>query len=69
MHTTVGQRAGQAIRLASRGLWDASTDRRALLSCCASSADSLLTADSFVSETFESETLFASAQVFAVYYE
>ena len=44
VHVTVGQRAGQAVRLASRGLWDASTD-------------------SFVSETYENETMFASAQV------
>jgi hypothetical protein len=50
VHVTIGQRAGQALRVASRGLWDASTD-------------------SFMSETYENDTLFASAQVFGIYVE
>jgi len=69
VHATIGQRAGQAIRLASRGLWDASTDRRVVPRRAEPTSAHSLLLHSFVSETFENDSLFASVQVFAVYFE
>lgn len=96
VHVTLGQRAGQAFRLASRGLWDATTDKcaPARLTCGAAphtaawpprclaharqhqlathlpcALSPCLSPRSFVSETFENESLFCTAQVYGVFVE
>jgi hypothetical protein len=50
VQVTLGQKAGQAMRMVSRCLWDVG-------------------ADGYASETYENETLYCVAQVFALYYE
>ena len=80
VHVTLGQRSGQAMRLASRCLWDTTTDK--CVAFCVARAAACLSARfarssccccaavlSFVSEGFENDSLFATAQVYALYFE
>ena len=76
VQVTLGQRGGQAMRLASRCLWDTATDKCvASRRACRAWRGAALTAPlpsfpcSYVSESYENDTLFASAQVFALYFE
>lgn len=78
VEVTVGQKLGQCMRIASRGLWDASTDKCALVMFLDSlfrraqmsfSSASTALRYSWASTYVENDTLFCVAIAFGVYYE